>query len=83
MVDLTPATVDQTCFPISELNALSATVSLFTPRAHAQSGVKQSVLSVSLCVSQCVSHQNFGLITTTKGLNTSLHLSISGNSDKT
>ena len=28
-VDLTPATVDQTCFPISELNALSAKVSLF------------------------------------------------------
>ena len=34
---------------------------LFTPCAHAQSRVKQSV-----------SHQNFGLIMTTKGLNTSL-----------
>ena len=32
---------------------------------------------LSVCVS--VSHQNFGLITTTKGLNTSLHLLISGN----
>ena len=46
--------------------------------------VKQSV-HVRQCVSQCVtvSHQHFGLITTTKILNTSLHHSNSGNSDKT
>ena len=44
---------------------------VITPRAHARSGVKQSAQ-----VCQCVCHQ-------TKGLNTSLHHSNSGNSDKT
>ena len=34
-------------------------------------------------VSQCVSHQNFGLITTTKGLNASKRHSNSDNSGKT
>ena len=80
---------------------------IITPRAHARSGVKQWVLSISVSVSvsvcqcvsvsvcqcvsvsvcQCVSvsvcHQNFGLITTTKGLYTSKRHSNSGNSDKT
>ena len=41
-----------------------------------RSGVKQSVLSVSLC------HQNLGLITTTKGLNTSKRHSNNDNSEK-
>ena len=42
----------------------------YTTCAHAQSGVKQ-LLVLSVChVSVC--HQNFGLITTTKGLNTSI-----------
>ena len=48
-------------------------VTIITPRTHAQSGVKQLVLSVS--------HQNLGLITTTKGLNTSGHHSNDDNSD--
>ena len=52
-------------------------MSIITPRAHAQSGVKQLVMSVC----QCVSHQHFGLITTTKGLNTSIHHSNGDNSD--
>ena len=49
-----------------------------------QSGVKQLVLSVSVCVSvsQSVSHQNLGLITTTKGLNTSKRHSNNDNSEK-
>ena len=46
---------------------------------HARSGVKQWVLSVS----ESVCHQNFGLITTTKGLYTFKRHSNSGNSDKT
>ena len=50
-----------------------------TPRAHARSGVKQWVLSVSVSVS----HQNIGLITTTKGLNTSKRHSNNDNSEKT
>ena len=54
-------------------------LSLVTPRAHARSGVKQWVLSVS--VSVC--HQNFGLITTTKGLNASKRHSNNDNSEKT
>ena len=70
-------------------------LSLVTPRAHARSGVKQWVLSVSVSVSvsvcqcvsvsvcQCVSHQNFGLITTTKGLNASKRHSNNDNSEKT
>ena len=37
------------------------------------------ILVLSICV--CVSHQNFGLITTTKGLNTSIHHSNNDNSD--
>ena len=49
---------------------------IITPRA-------QSVLSVSLSVSVCVSHQNFGLITTTKGLNASKRHSNNDNSEKT
>ena len=55
-------------------------LTVITPRAHARSVVKQSV-HVRQCVSQCVtvSHQHFGLII----LNTSLHHSNSGNSDKT
>ena len=56
---------------------------LITPRAHARSGVKQWVLSVSVSVSQSVYHQNFGLITTTKGLNTSKRHSNNDNSEKT
>ena len=60
---------------------------IITPRAHARSGVKQWVLSVSVSVSvsvcQCVSHQNFGLITTTKGLNASKRHSNNDNSEKT
>ena len=51
---------------------------LVTPRAHAQSGVKQLVLSV--CPS--ISLKIFGLITTTKGLNTSGHHSNNYNSEK-
>ena len=55
-----------------------------TPRAHARSGVKQWVLSVSVSVSQSVCqsvcHQNFGLITTTKGLNACKRHSNNGNS---
>ena len=39
--------------------------------------------SVCQCVSQCVSHQNFGLITTTKGLNASKRHSNNDNSEKT
>ena len=62
-------------------------VHVITLRAHARSGVKQWVLSVSVCVSQSVSqsvcHQNFGLITTTKGLNTSKRHSNNDNSEKT
>ena len=54
-----------------------------TPRAHARSGVKQWVLSVSQSVSVSVCHQNFGLITTTKGLNASKRHSNSDNSEKT
>ena len=38
--------------------------------------------SVCQSVCQCVSHQNFGLITTTKGLNTSKRHSNSDNSEK-
>ena len=34
-------------------------------------------------LSKCVSHQNFGLITTTKGLNASKRHSNSDNSEKT
>ena len=56
---------------------------LITPRAHARSGVKQWVLSVSVSVIQSVDHQNFGLITTTKGLNTSKRHSNNDNSEKT
>ena len=52
---------------------------IITPRAHARSGVKQWVLSVS----QSVCHQNSGLITTTKGLNASKRHSNSDNSEKT
>ena len=52
---------------------------LITPRTHARSGVKQWVLSVSVSVS----HQNLGLITTTKGLNTSKRHSNNDNSEKT
>ena len=37
--------------------------------------------TVSVSVSQLVSHQNFGLITTTKGLSTSIHHSNNENSD--
>ena len=37
-------------------------------------------VSVSVC--QCVSHQNFGLITTTKGLNASKRHSNNDNSEK-
>ena len=51
---------------------------IITPRAHARSGVKQWVLSVS----QSVCHQKFGLITTTKGLNTSKRHSNNDNSEK-
>ena len=51
---------------------------IITPRAHALSGIMQWVLSVSLSV--C--HQNFGLITTTKGLNTSKRHSNNDNSEK-
>ena len=39
--------------------------------------------SVSQSVSQCVCHQNSGLITTTKGLNASKRHSNSDNSEKT
>ena len=39
--------------------------------------------SVSVSVSQSVCHQNFGLITTTKGLNTSKRHSNNDNSEKT
>ena len=56
-----------------------AILPIFTPRAHARSGVKQWVLSVS--VSVC--HQNLGLITTTKGLNASKRHSNNDNSEKT
>ena len=57
---------------------------IITPRAHARSGVKQWVLSVSVSVfSQCVSHQNFGLITKTKGLNASKRHSNNDNIEKT
>ena len=54
---------------------------IVTPRAHARSRVKQSILSVSVSVSS-VCHQNFGLITTTKGLNTSKRHSNNDNSEK-
>ena len=47
-------------------------MSVITLRAHARSGVKQWVLSASLSV--C--HQNFGLITTTKGLNVTQTMTI-------
>ena len=57
----------------------SAHYHIITPCAHARSGVKQSVLSVS--VSVCP--QNFGLITTTKGINTSKCHSNDDNSEKT
>ena len=39
--------------------------------------------SVCQCVSQSVCHQNFGLITTTKGLNASKRHSNNDNSEKT
>ena len=39
--------------------------------------------TVRQCVSQSVCHQNFGLITTTKGLNTSKRHSNNDNSEKT
>ena len=56
--------------------------SIVTPRAHAQSGVKQSVLSASSSVCLSVCHQNFGLITTTKGLNAPKRHSNNDNSKK-
>ena len=40
-------------------------------------------LSNGQCVSQSVCHQNLGLITTTKGLNTSKRHSNNDNSEKT
>ena len=48
-------------------------------------GSVRQCVSVSVCqsVCQCVSHQNFGLITTTKGLNASKRHSNSDNSEKT
>ena len=61
------------------IHMIITTIVFITPRAHARSGVKQWVLSVSVSVS----HQNFGLITTTKGLNTSKRHSNNDNSEKT
>ena len=65
---------------MATLRSLDSTpnCALITPRAYARSGVKQWVLSVS----QCVCHQNLGLITTTKGLNTSKRHSNNDNSEK-
>ena len=56
---------------------------IITPRKHARSGVKQSLLSASLCVCVFVCHQSFGLITTTKGLNASKRHSNNDNNEKT
>ena len=47
--------------------------------------MREAGLSNGFCpsVCQCVSHQNFGLITTTKGLNASKRHSNNDNSEKT
>ena len=55
--------VESTCSEQTGMYQCWLSIRIFTPRAHAQSGVKQLVLSVC--------HQNLGLITTTKRLNTS------------
>ena len=56
---------------------------IITPRAHMREAGLSNWFCPSVCLSVClsVSHQSFGLITTTKGLYTSGHHSNNDNSE--
>ena len=68
-------------WPLSRFTLLTVKRNVLLPRAR----MSEAGLSNGFCPSVCqsVCQQTFGLITTTKGLNTSKHHSNNDNSEKT